>query len=89
MSKVNTVSPHHVSITLHIISTTVTYSCINADKHFLNDPHGKTNTSNFPVPIPFNSVVYGIIIIMVIIIIIIVITIKIIKTFPCAYLFPP
>ena len=36
-----------------ILSVAVAYLCVFAVQHFLNDPHGKINTSNNPVPVPF------------------------------------
>ena len=46
-----------------ILSTAVVYLCVNAVQHFLNDPHGEINTSSLPVPVPFTTIVCGVIIV--------------------------
>ena len=47
----------------YILSTAVTYLCVIAVQHFLNEPHGKINTSNLSIPVPFNMVVCRVIIV--------------------------
>ena len=47
----------------YILSTAVAYLCVIAVQHCLNDPHGEINTGNFPVLVPFNTVVCSVIIV--------------------------
>ena len=53
----------HIFVGLHILSMEVAYLCVIAVQNVLNDPHGEINTSNFPVLVPFNTVVCGVIIV--------------------------
>ena len=53
----------HIFVGLHILSTAVAYLCVIAVQHFLNYPHGEINTSNLLVPVLFNTVVCGVIIV--------------------------
>ena len=49
------------SVSLYILSTAVAYLCVIAVQHFLNDPHGEIYKGNFPVLVPFNTVVCDVI----------------------------
>ena len=54
------VLPHFRGFTYSFHSKT--YLCIIAVQHFLNNPNGKFKKGNFPVPVPFKTVVCGVII---------------------------
>ena len=49
----------HIFVGLHILSTAVTYLCVIAVQHFLNNPHREIDTGNLPVLVAFNMVVWG------------------------------
>ena len=44
---------------LKFLSTAVAYLCVISVQHFLYGPHGEIYTGNFPVKVPFNTVIWG------------------------------